>query len=87
MTPHARILSLPYPISEKLRFSASPASTLFHEYSTAKDVYDAIGLLREAVRRDSRYHIDGFGVGRYNEVVDWLEDCGYPVTGLRIERR
>jgi hypothetical protein len=52
---------------------------------TAANVFDAIGLIREGiVRQGSRFKIDQIGPVRFNEVIDWLAQCGYPVDGLRI---
>jgi hypothetical protein len=86
---YARLFSLPYPISEILRYTTEgPIAGLFDECSTVADLYDAVGVLREGVtRRGSRFKVTKIGPGRYNEIIDWLELCGYPVEGLRIEQR
>lgn len=85
---HSRIFSLPYPISENLRFPPSPTAGIFSEFSTAADLYDAIGLLREGVmRRGSKFKIEGIGRTRFNDTLDWLAECGYAVDSLYVPVR
>jgi hypothetical protein len=83
---HAKtsILTLTHSIVEQLRNSTD----LFHEFSTAADVFDALGLLREGARMPgSRFKIDGLGPTRFNAICDWLWRCGYDVEHLRLGGR
>jgi len=85
VTLHLRagLLTLDYDVRVRLHYDTK--LNLFTEYSTAANVYDAIGLLREGVvTRGSPFKIEQFGPHSFNRVIDWLEDCGYPINGLRI---
>jgi hypothetical protein len=82
--PRTSILTLTYSIGEQLRSSMD----LFHEFSTAADVFDALGLLREGVRVPrSRFKIEGLDGVRFNAICDWLWRCGYDVEHLRLGGR
>jgi hypothetical protein len=60
----------------------------FHDASTAQNVHDVLPFLRGTLwARRSEDRIPGFGAPEYNDVIDWLVACGFPVERHRIPAR
>jgi hypothetical protein len=78
----ASILWLPAEISRRLRYCRRWG---FDERTTAAEVFEAIYAIRDGVRRPhSPFEVEGIGPAEYNTLVDWLAQCGYPTSGLKL---